>query len=154
MTPAEQFAQYAAWSQRLDRAFRIPGTRWHFGYDALIGVIPGLGDFVGAVFGCYGVLVARRLGVPLVIQLRMLANVLVDALVGAVPIAGDLFDFAFKPHLRNLALLERWQKDPRRTRRNSLLMLVLVPASMLAILVVTVASALYAFTALLSWLLR
>lgn len=103
----------------LDRAFRIPGTRWRFGLDALIGLIPGLGDMVGAAIGLYSLWVARQIGAPGAVQIRMLMNLTLDGFVGFVPLVGDLFDFAFKAHSRNHSLLVQWLKTPHQTRRSS-----------------------------------
>jgi hypothetical protein len=142
------YARYARLSELLDRAFRLPGTRHRFGFDALLGLVPGIGDFVGAVFGAYGVLVARELGAPLALQARMLANVAIDALFGAIPVAGDLFDFAFKPHLRNLALLDRWRANPARTLRRTRAMLVVVPLAVMVLAALTLVLALAGLVAL------
>jgi len=116
----------------------VPGTRWRFGLDALLGLIPGAGDVVGALVGTYGVLVARNLGAPTEIQLAMLANLALDAFTGAVPILGDLFDFVFKAHVRNRVLLENWLQKPHRTERKSIAILVLIPLVLLGILVGTI----------------
>jgi hypothetical protein len=106
-------------SHLLDRAFRIPGTSWRFGLDAVIGLVPGLGDVIGSLVGAYSLWIARQLGAPVSVQARMLMNLAVDGAVGLVPFAGDLFDFAFKAHSRNHALLSRWLQTPHRTRRSS-----------------------------------
>jgi hypothetical protein len=118
----------------LDRAFRVPGTSWRFGIDAVIGLVPGLGDIVGALIGGYTVVIARSLGAPSSVQLRMLMNLTVDSIVGLVPFAGDLFDFAFKAHSRNQALLEHWLAAPHRTRRSSIAVLCLAFVVLAAIL--------------------
>lgn len=98
----------ARWRARLlDTAFRIPGTRITFGIEPLIGLVPWLGDAAGAVLSLLLVWDAHRLGVPGVVKVRMLLNVLLDTLAGAVPILGDLWDFYYKANRRNLALLER-----------------------------------------------
>lgn len=152
MSGAAHFERYARLAALLDNAFGVPGTRVRFGFDALMGLVPGVGDFVGAVFGAYGVLVARRMGAPLALQARMLANVAIDATVGAIPLAGDLFDFAFKPHLRNLALLGQWRNDPARTVRNTRLMLIVVPLAILLMAAVTLALAIAGLVALARWL--
>jgi hypothetical protein len=89
-----------------DQAFRVPGTRWRFGLDAIIGLVPGLGDIAGALVAMFAMRVARKLNAPGVVQLHLLSNIALDALVGIVPILGDLFDFAFKAQTRNLALLD------------------------------------------------
>lgn len=140
-TPDRDFARYRALADLMDRAFRVPGTPWRFGLDALLGVVPVAGDLLGLAMGAYGLWVARRLGAPAAVQWRMLANLAVDALGGAVPVAGDVFDAAFKANLRNRALLDRWLAEPRRTERRSLALLVGVPVALLAIAVGTVALA-------------
>ena len=116
-----------------DQAFAVPGTKWRFGVDALFGLIPGLGDVAGALVAVYALRVARNLGAPAAVQLHMLSNVALDALVGTVPLVGDLFDFAFKAQTRNLALLDAWMDTPHETARRSRRGLLLIP---LAILVV------------------
>ncbi len=102
-----------------DQAFGIPGTRWRFGIDALFGLVPGLGDVAGAMVAIYALHVARRLRAPAAIQLHMLSNVALDALVGTVPLIGDLFDFVFKAQTRNLALLENWLEVAAGTPRGA-----------------------------------
>ncbi|HNR21562.1 MAG TPA: DUF4112 domain-containing protein [Steroidobacteraceae bacterium] len=152
MTGDAHYQRYRQLSVLLDQAFRVPGTRWRFGFDALIGLVPGIGDFAGALFGAYGVLVARRMGAPLMLQVRMLGNVLIDATLGAVPLAGDLFDFAFKTHKRNVTLLEDWQRDPQRVVRDTRLMLIVVPLAIVLIAIVSLALAVAGLVALLRWL--
>ena len=72
-----------------------------------MGLVPGIGDGVGAVLALYPLIEAWRLGAPKRLILRMLANIGTESVVGAVPVAGDLFDFAFKANTRNVALLRR-----------------------------------------------
>ncbi len=91
----------------LDTAFRIPGTKIRLGWDSIIGMIPGIGDVSGALISTYVLVEARRLGVSQWTLARMSVNLLVDALLGSVPLIGDLFDVAFKANVRNLALLEK-----------------------------------------------
>jgi hypothetical protein len=91
----------------LDSAFTVPGTSYRVGLDPILGLVPGLGDLVSPLFTIGILWQARDLGVPRVVQLRMLFNVAIDSLLGAVPFIGDLFDFAWKANTRNLALLER-----------------------------------------------
>ncbi len=104
--------RFRALADLFDNAFRIPGTNWRFGIDPILGLIPGLGDIISAVFAVWSVLLARKLGAPGVIQIQMLANIGVDMLGGAVPIVGDLFDAAFKAHARNRRLLDEWLIGP------------------------------------------
>jgi hypothetical protein len=91
----------------LDNAIPIPGTPWKVGFDPIVGLIPGIGDLVGAVLSGYIVLEAVRAEVPTLTLLRMLTNVGVDTLLGAVPAVGDVFDAAWKSNTMNVALLER-----------------------------------------------
>jgi len=128
-----RLAHVALLAHLLDRAFTIPGTRVRFGLDALMGLVPGLGDFVGSLLGTYALFIARDLGAPASIQARMVMNLAIDGIVGLVPFAGDLFDFAFKAHSRNHALLVKWLESPHRTQRSSALWLVVGIATMLAI---------------------
>lgn len=92
----------------LDTAFRVPGTNIRFGLDGILGLIPGVGDVAGAALSGYVILTAARAGAPSTLLARMLANVGIDALVGAVPLLGDLFDVAFRANVRNATLLEGW----------------------------------------------
>lgn len=91
----------------LDTAFTIPGTRWRIGLDAIIGLVPGVGDLVTSAFALYIVVEAHRLGVRGGTLARMLANVAIDFLIGSIPLLGDIFDTAWKCNVRNLQLLER-----------------------------------------------
>lgn len=117
----------------LDRAFKVPGTNLRFGLDGIIGLIPGLGDVIGSMIGGYSIWIARQIGAPASIQLRMAINLGIDGLVGLVPFAGDLFDFGFKAHTRNHALLMQWVEQPRTTQRSSALVLVGVSILLLGI---------------------
>jgi Domain of unknown function (DUF4112) len=89
----------------LDSAIVIPGTRFRFGADALLGLLPGAGDIVGAALSGYIIFEAARLGLPGPALARMIANVVADTALGAIPVAGDLFDAYWKANLRNIAIL-------------------------------------------------
>jgi hypothetical protein len=95
------------WADLLDSAFVFPGTSIRFGLDAVIGLVPGIGDLATPAFTVLLLLTGLRMRVPFVVLLRMALNAGFDALVGIVPVAGDLADIAYKANLRNLALLER-----------------------------------------------
>ena len=92
----------------VDAGFGVPGTRFRFGLNGLLGLAPVAGDALLGLVSLYIVWEARRLGAPPALQARMVANVAVEVVGGAVPVLGDLFDMPFKANLRNLALLERW----------------------------------------------
>ena len=114
-----QIERLRSLSRLLDSAFVIPGTQYRFGLDALIGLVPGLGDAVSAVFSGYVILQASRLGAPRSVVTRMIANVAIDTLVGWIPVAGDLFDVAWKSNLKNVALLESHLRQPAAARAGS-----------------------------------
>lgn len=89
----------------LDTAFVLPGTNIRFGADALIGLVPGVGDGITTALAAYIVYEAHRLGVPRRVLIRMIGNVAIDGLAGAVPLFGDLFDVAFRANRRNVRIL-------------------------------------------------
>lgn len=90
----------------VDGAFRLPGTKFRFGLNSLIGLTPGAGDAALAALSLYIVWEAHALGLPRQKLTKMLGNVGIEAVAGAVPILGDLFDMTFKANLRNLAIIE------------------------------------------------
>jgi hypothetical protein len=96
----------------LDEAFRIPGTNIRFGWDAIAGLIPWVGDVGTAVLAATILFQAHRMRVPRIVQLRMLLNVGFDLLVGLVPIFGDVADVFWKANSRNLELLDRHWHAP------------------------------------------
>ena len=93
-------------AELLDDRFRVPILGWRFGLDGLIGLVPAVGDVATAAVAVYIIHRARRLGVPARKRLRMVANVAIDLLAGAVPIAGDALDFAWKANRRNVRLVK------------------------------------------------
>ena len=94
-------------SRILDIAFVIPGTKVRFGVDAIIGLVPVIGDLAGVALSSIIVVEAARLGVPSRLLARMVGNVLIEGAVGAVPIAGDVFDVFWRANRRNVALLKQ-----------------------------------------------
>ncbi len=103
----------------LDEAVEIPGTGWRIGLDPIVGLVPGIGDLVSAILSTWIILVGVRLGAPGAVVGRMALNVGIDTLVGAIPIGGDLFDFAWKSNVKNVRLLEAWLARPAPTHRAS-----------------------------------
>jgi hypothetical protein len=98
-------------AQLLDSAFVVPGTSMRIGLDPIVGLIPGLGDLVSPLFTIGILWQARELGIPKVVQLRMIFNVAIDTVVGLMPVLGDLFDFAWKANDMNMTLLERHAQE-------------------------------------------
>ena len=128
----------------LDDLFRIPGTRLRFGLDSVLGLVPGVGDIAGGALSMYALLVAHRMGAPPSVLLRIASNIVVDMLVGTVPLLGDLFDVGFKANRRNLAILERYQTTPHQTARSSRMVLILVGVGLfVALVAITVGAVLF-----------
>jgi Domain of unknown function (DUF4112) len=92
----------------LDTALVIPGTNIRFGADAIIGLVPGIGDTITTALSAYIVYEAYRLGAPRHLVARMIANVALDGVVGAVPVAGDVLDVFWRANRRNMRLLREW----------------------------------------------
>jgi len=107
----QRIARLEALASLLDSVLLIPGTNIRFGLDALIGLVPGIGDVVTTLISLYIVHEAYELGVPRHVIVRMLANVAVDGLFGAVPLVGDAFDVMWRANLKNLELLRRYLRD-------------------------------------------
>ncbi|WP_409564324.1 DUF4112 domain-containing protein [Methylobacterium sp. J-076] len=104
----------------MDSAFVIPGINRRVGFDALIGLVPLVGDVAGMVISSFIVYEARRLGAPRWLVGRMALNVAFDGVIGAVPLAGDIFDAAFKANRRNVRLLRRWMERTGGVRPNEI----------------------------------
>ncbi len=102
---ASQFEQLEKSSLQLDAQFRIPLTRIHFGWDAVLGLLPIAGDLVSAAVSVRNMHLAYRLGASVRLLCSMALNVVIDVLIGAVPIIGTFFDIWYRANLRNLILL-------------------------------------------------
>lgn len=122
------------WLARLmDSQFRIPGTNIRFGLDGLIGLIPGAGDLSTFAVSGYMVLLLARNGASGNVLARMVLNILIDAIIGSIPLLGDAFDIAFKANLRNLRLMQEHYVEGR--HRGSAAK-VIVPVLILVLLVI------------------
>ena len=97
----------------LDAQFRVPGTQIRFGLDAIIGLIPGVGDLSTFAVSGYMLIIMSRNGASGFVIARMLLNILIDALFGLIPILGDLFDIAFKANMRNMRLMREHYVEGR-----------------------------------------
>jgi len=94
-------------SRLMDTAIRIPGIGFRIGLDPIIGLIPGAGDLISTAFSTYIIFLAARFGLPREILVKMILNISLEAVVGTVPLVGDLFDAYYKSNIRNLKLLEQ-----------------------------------------------
>lgn len=147
----ETLARVRALARLLDSSIALPGG-YRIGLDGLIGLIPGVGDAAAASIATYIVIQAARMGASTTTLIRMMGNVLVELLVGIVPVLGDLFDFVWKANNRNVALLERnldrLEADGAGGRRLTAAVLVLFGGFFLLIALLT-AAAISALVALL-----
>lgn len=106
--PASVRRRLEAVESVLERAFIVPGINRPIGLDAIVGLIPVVGDLVTTAMGAWLVWEARNLGMSKFHLARMAGNIGVDTVIGAIPLVGDLFDFAFRSNTRNLRILKRW----------------------------------------------
>lgn len=112
-TPPRQLKQIDALAQLMDTQFRLPGTNFRFGLDGIIGLIPGAGDLSTFAISGYMIWVMAHNGASGYVMARMILNVLLDALIGSIPVLGDLFDFVFKANTRNMQLMQQHYREGR-----------------------------------------
>jgi hypothetical protein len=110
----------------LDNSIPLPGMRFRIGIDAILGLIPGLGDLLGVLLSSYIVREAARVGAPPSVLIRMAWNVAIEGVAGMIPVLGDVFDAAWKANQRNFALLEAHLDHPQRVKRSSRLFVALL----------------------------
>jgi Domain of unknown function (DUF4112) len=125
----------------MDEAFSLPGTRFHVGLDPLLGLVPGIGDVAGAVLSTWIVVGALRHRVRPLVVARMILNILIDLVLGAVPVAGDLFDFLYEENMKNMRLLERYRdrrRPPRSTRQIALVVVAIVAFILAAAILIVI----------------
>ena len=125
-------------SERLDNSIKIPGTNQKIGIDAIIGLIPILGDFIGVIFSTYIMYSGIKMGVPSKIAQKMAANIAIEFVLGSIPIIGDIFDALWKANKRNVELIEKTTiENQENYRLNYLIMaslIILILGLILAIL--------------------
>lgn len=117
----------------MDNFLSVPGTRFRFGLDPVIGLIPGIGDTASAVVSALALIYAARRGLPKILLARMAANILINELVGIIPGVGDAFSFWFKSNARNYELLKHYTGTPGRTRKGDWIFVVAVLVLLFAI---------------------
>jgi hypothetical protein len=130
----------------LDDMFRIPGTQIRFGLDALIGWVPGIGDALAGMASFLIVFAAWRRGVQAITLVRMIANVLLETTLGAIPVAGDVFHVFWKANRRNYKLLIREREQPGANAKRDWLFLTLILFTALSAVAIPIA--------ILIWILR
>ena len=108
----------------MDEVVRLPGTKFRFGLDPVLGLIPGIGDTSSALVSAFALVQAVRLGVPKVVLVRMTLNILVNELIGVVPVVGDAFSFWFKSNARNYEIIKHHRLGTTAPKRSDWLFVV------------------------------
>lgn len=127
----------------MDDLLRLPGTKFRIGLDPLIGLLPGIGDTGSAMVSALALIQAVRRGLPKILLARMSLNILVNELIGIVPIAGDAFSFWFKSNRRNYELLKKQEATGAGAKTGDWLFVILVLAALFVIVCVGVAVTLF-----------
>jgi len=123
-------------SERLDDSIKIPGTNQKIGIDAIVGIIPILGDFIGIIFSTYIMYSGIKMGVSSKIVKKMATNIAIDFIIGSIPIIGDIFDALWKANKRNVELIEEATiENQENYRLNYLIMASLIILILCLILV-------------------
>ena len=147
--PGHPSLRHIEWLAKLmDSQFRIPGTNIRFGFDALLGLIPGAGDFGGFLISVVMLTTLARNGASGYVMARMFMNIIVDALVGSIPLLGDLFDVAFKANERNLQLMRDHYQEGKHQGSASR---IIIPVILVLLLVLTAIG--WMSYKLISWLI-
>jgi len=125
----------------MDRSIPI-GKRWSIGLDGIVGLFPGVGDLAGTFVSALIVASATQAGLPRAAVGRMMANVVVDTLLGSIPFLGDLFDFAFKANMKNIQIYREHLEGRQQTVQNWVFTLLVVLA-LLALMAIPVSAFVY-----------
>jgi hypothetical protein len=140
---ARDLEQLARW---MDSVFRVPGLGLRFGLDAILGLIPGAGDFATSLVSIYIFTAANRYGVPRITVLRMALNIVIDLVMGAIPFVGDAFDLYWKSNQRNVELLRRHvDANPTAARKLQTADRLFVAALAVVVLAIVIASTVLAY---------
>ncbi len=115
----------------MDEFIRVPGTKFKFGLDPLLGLLPGVGDTGSALVSAFALIQAARLGVPKILLTRMSLNILINELIGIVPVVGDAFSFWFKSNARNYQIIKDHTATPGAAARRSDWVFVIVVLALL-----------------------
>lgn len=126
-------------SHLLDNAISIPGTSYRFGIDPLLGLIPAAGDYLGTALSTYIVIQAALMGVSQPTLYRMTFNIILDTLIGTVPLLGDFFDLSWKANTKNIALLEEHLKFPEQRVKTDWLFIFILLVTIFLVLATTTA---------------
>ncbi len=123
----------------MDNFLRVPGTKFRFGLDPLLGLFPGIGDTGSAVISAMALIAAARRGLPKIFLARMSLNILINEAIGIIPIIGDAFSFWFKSNARNYDLLRQHTAAPRRSSKSDWIFVAFVLVALAFLLLVSLA---------------
>ena len=143
-----------ALSHLLDDFLRVPGTPIRFGLDGIVGFIPGIGDLLGGLASTIIIIAAWARGIPNVILARMVLNVAIETIVGAVPLLGNFFDIAWRANRRNYKLLEGAIADPNRHSFTSWLFVAAAACLLLGLIAIPELLLAWLFVHLKTWLIH
>lgn len=140
MTPTKQkqLDRLDKLSWLLDSSIRIPGTNRTIGLDGIIGLIPGIGDISGGLISGYIIVKALLMGVPAFVIARMVMNMVIEGVIGVIPIAGDIFDFIFKSNRRNVRLMQTYLENPTGTTTRSASSVLVFLVVLFVVLIITI----------------
>jgi hypothetical protein len=123
----------------MDEIIRVPGTNFRFGLDPLIGLVPGIGDTSSALISAFALIQALRLGVPKVLLARMAVNILLNEVIGIIPVAGDAFSFWFKSNARNYEIIKNHRLGSAPPSRSDWLFVIGVLVALFVVVCVGIA---------------
>jgi hypothetical protein len=150
-TPSQELKHIERLARLMDSQFRIPGTSFRFGLDGIIGLIPGAGDLSTFAVSSYMLYIMAKNGASGFVLARMVTNVLVDAIIGAIPFIGDIFDFAFRANTRNMRLMREYYQEGRH-RGSAWKVIVPVLIVLFAVIAVIIWLAWKVLSLLLQWM--
>ena len=136
----------------MDEFLRLPGTKFRFGLDPLLGLLPGVGDTASAFVSAFALLQAARSGLPKIALARMSLNILINELVGIIPGIGDAFSFWFKSNARNYRILQEHSTGTRKTRPSDWIFVIAVLVLLFLIVAAGIAVSMFILHELLRFL--
>lgn len=139
-------------AELLDSWFTIPGTGIKVGLDPILGIVTGIGDLAGATLSVYFMFYATKMGAKPSVLLRMFVNIMVDLIIGSIPLLGDLFDVAWKANLRNAGLLEKLEDDPENLEKQSAIFMWILFSALVLILIGVVIAVFWAIAEVVDFL--
>lgn len=122
----------------LDSSIRIPGTNRTIGLDGIIGLFPGIGDVAAGLISGYIIIKALLMGLPIFVIARMVLNMVIEGVIGVIPIVGDIFDFIFKSNRRNVRLMQEYLQNPEDTTERSFMSVIVFLMALFFIMLLTI----------------